>query len=624
MGTGDTLDQTKVGPGLQQGSRPARMPFSAGTGFVVAQIDRAGRRSEITLDPRGAVVETRVPRRTVDGTTEYAVTRYEYDQVGNRTKAISPRGVATTDDAVGRLAKVSAPPSQGQTVRNDTTYSYFDNGWQKSSTDMWGISTSYDYDQLGNQTSRTVTSAGGSSSRTMSWSYFPDGALHTRSDDGVPVGKAEVLVDNSDSQNVTVTGVWSNGTPGPGFVGYDCATHAAGTGSNTFTWRLYVPQAGTYDVQIRYPTVAGAATDARFTVNHAGGSTTTTVNQATGGGTWVSLGSFSFAEGNTHSVSLSDQASGTVVADAVKLVRNNSGDVDTEAKDYTYGYDANDNLTTIADNSSGALVDAYSIGYTMLDQIASVEERKSGVVKHSTQFSYTENGNLASQVHDGKVDTFEYDVRGLISKITNAESATDPQPKVTTYTYTPLGQTQRQTKANGNTVDYDYFFDGALQHQLERRADGTPVAEHTYEYDLNDNRSKDTSKLMNADNHSAYLNRVLSYTYDPRDRLATVTKTGDGAGSETYVHDANNNVISQTVNGVTTTAVYDRDRLLSANRGGQSNTYNYDPFGRLDTVTVAGEIATRYVYDGFDRVVEQRTRSGITRRTYDPLDRTAT
>src|SRR6266545_1061889 len=267
MGTGDTLDQTKVGPGLQQGSRPARMPFSAGTGFVVAQIDRAGRRSEITLDPRGAVVETRVPRRTVDGTTEYAVTRYEYDQVGNRTKAISPRGVATTDDAddfaqvtvfdqlnrvkeqifpydkddaryntpdkvintydaVGRLAKVSAPPSQGQTVRNDTTYSYFDNGWQKSSTDMWGISTSYDYDQLGNQTSRTVTSA------------------------------------------------WSNGTPGPGFVGYDCATHAAGTGSNTFTWRLYVPQAGTYDVQIRYPTVAGAATDARFTVNHAGGSTT--------------------------------------------------------------------------------------------------------------------------------------------------------------------------------------------------------------------------------------------------------------------------------------------------------------------------------------------------------------
>src|SRR6266542_2713257 len=99
MGTGDTLDQTKVGPGLQQGLRPVRMPFSAGTGFVVAQIDRAGRRSEITLDPRGAVVETRVPRRTVDGTTEYAVTRYEYDQVGNRTKAISPRGVATTDDA---------------------------------------------------------------------------------------------------------------------------------------------------------------------------------------------------------------------------------------------------------------------------------------------------------------------------------------------------------------------------------------------------------------------------------------------------------------------------------------------------------------------------------------------
>jgi hypothetical protein len=52
-------------------------------------------------------------------------------------------------------------------------------------------------------------------------------------------------------------------------------------------------------------------------VAHAGGSTVATVNQTTNTGSWVSLGSYSFVEGNTHTVSLSDQASGTVVADPV-------------------------------------------------------------------------------------------------------------------------------------------------------------------------------------------------------------------------------------------------------------------------------------------------------------------
>lgn len=49
-----------------------------------------------------------------------------------------------------------------------------------------------------------------------------------------------------------------------------------------------------------------------------------------------------------------------------------------------------------------------------------------------------------------------------------------------------------------------------------------------------------------------------------------------------------------------------------------------DPFGRLDSVRVAGEIAERHVYDRFDGVAGQRIRTKITRNTDDPLDRTAT
>jgi RHS repeat-associated protein len=86
-------------------------------------------------------------------------------------------------------------------------------------------------------------------------------------------------------------------------------------------------------------------------------------------------------------------------------------------------------------------------------------------------------------------------------------------------------------------------------------------------------------------------------------------------------------VISQTLQGVTTTFGHDRNRLLTATTGGQTAAYNYDPFGRLNTVTAAGQVLERYVYDGFDRIAEH-TKTTVTATTettsytYDPLDRT--
>jgi RHS repeat-associated protein len=638
-------------------------------GLVTATTDQLGNTTQITLDPRGMPAEVRVPHLDSGGTITYRTTRYEYDQVGNQTRVISPRGVATTDDPddftqvsvydqlnrvketqtafdrddaryttpdtttysydkLGRLTRLSAPPSSGETVRNDTIYTYFDNGWTRTATDPWDIATSYDYDDLGQQTLRTLTSAGGSSERAMTWQYHPDGKLKARADEGVPVGKQVVLVDNSDSQNVTVTGSWPAATSASDRHGPDYATHPAGTGSSAFTWDLNIPQAGTYEVFVRYPSVSGAATDAEYTVTHAAGSTAATVDQTADQGTWVPLGSFALTEGNTHSVTLSDQAGGTVVADAVKLVRSNSGETDAENHDYSYAYDPNGNLTTITDASPDARVDAYALTYTGLNQVAQVQEKLAGVVENTTTFSYDQNGAPLSVGHDKQHAAYEYDVRNLLAKVTNGTSATDPDPKLTTYTYTDRGQRLREVKGNGNTVDYTYFLDGMLSTQAERKPDGTLVSEHSIGYDLNGNRTRDAATKMNADNHTAYLNTTTDYTYDPRDRIAQATKTGHGAGTETYIHDANNNVISQTVTGVATTYNYDRNRLLSSTTSGTTAGYNYDPFGRLDTITSGGQILERNVYDGFDHLVEHRKTTGgtttTTGYTFDPLDRTTT
>jgi RHS repeat-associated protein len=640
-------------------------------GRVVATTDQLQNTTLIALNGRGQPTEVRVPRDKNGTTITYRTTRYAYDQVGNQTKVTSPRGVATPDnidpddfatvsvydalnrvtetrspydrddaryntpdittyayDELSRLKKLSAPPSAGQTVRNDTTYSYFDNGWTKTSVDPFDIATSYDYNDLGQQTLRQLTSAGGSSQRNMTWTYHPDGKLATRADEGVPVGEQVVVVDNSDTHNVATAGTWPTADTATNKFGPGYATNTAGTGADTFTWKLNVPQAGTYQVYARYPTVTGAATNARYTVTHSGGSTVATVNQTQNAGTWVPLGSYAFTEGNTHTVTLTDQAAGTVVADAVKLVRPRDGQTDAEKQDFTYAYDPNGNLTNIGDASPGARINTYAVGYTGLNQVQQVKEQLGAAVKNTTTFAYDPNGAPELVVHDKQRSTYTYDERNLLKTVNVATSASDPTPKVTSYTYSARGQRQRETKGNANTVDYTYFLDGLQKYQVEKRSDGFVVSEHSMTYDLNGNRITDNNKKMRADNQSAYVWNVETNTYDPRDRIASLTRTGDTPGTETYLHDANNNVIEQTIKGTTTTFGYDRNRLTSSSSGGIASAYNYDPFGRLDTVTAGGQLIERNIYDGFDHVVENRKRGAAgalatTRYAYDPLDRTA-
>jgi len=162
------------------------------------------------------------------------------------------------------------------------------------------------------------------------------------------VGKQVVLVDNSDFNNTATAGAWTAAASGAGFQGYNYHTHGAGTGASAFTWNLIIPQDGDYDVYVKYPSVSGAASNAPFKIEHTGGSTSKTVDQTKDAGTWVSLGRYAFtASGANQKITLSDNANGTVVADAVKLVRDNAADVDNEKKDFTYTYDPNGNLVQL-------------------------------------------------------------------------------------------------------------------------------------------------------------------------------------------------------------------------------------------------------------------------------------
>jgi len=135
---------------------------------------------------------------------------------------------------------------------------------------------------------------------------------------------ADLIVDNTDP-GFTVTGTWPTSTSNSGYFGANYQYHTSTlTGSHRAIWTPSIPTTGSYEVFARWTSSPNRPTDAKYTVNHAGGSNTITANQTTNGGTWVSLGTYAFNSGNSGSVVLTDQSTTTtkfVIADAVKLVQ---------------------------------------------------------------------------------------------------------------------------------------------------------------------------------------------------------------------------------------------------------------------------------------------------------------
>jgi len=115
------------------------------------------------------------------------------------------------------------------------------------------------------------------------------------------------------------TGTWPTSTSVSGYYATNYQHHAAGAGADSFTWTLTVPSNGTYEVYARWSQHPNRASNAKYTVNHAGGASVVSVNQEQGGGSWQLLGTYSFNTGAT-TVSLSDDADGYVIADAVMMV----------------------------------------------------------------------------------------------------------------------------------------------------------------------------------------------------------------------------------------------------------------------------------------------------------------
>ena len=92
-------------------------------------------------------------------------------------------------------------------------------------------------------------------------------------------------------------------------------------------WTPDIPSRGRYAVYVSYRSLPNSCTSACYTVRHLGGESRFAVNQKMGGGTWIYLGTFEFAEGTSGCVRLDNRtpqgwkhtSESVVTADAVRF-----------------------------------------------------------------------------------------------------------------------------------------------------------------------------------------------------------------------------------------------------------------------------------------------------------------
>jgi len=123
----------------------------------------------------------------------------------------------------------------------------------------------------------------------------------------------DILVDNPDG---TADGTWGTSSWCDKRIGNNYRFHAAGAGSEKFTWTATIPSAGTYAVLAYWCDDPNRAPDATYTIYHNGGSTVVSRDQRASG-EWVLLGDYEFAAGDAD-VELVQSANGVVIADAIK------------------------------------------------------------------------------------------------------------------------------------------------------------------------------------------------------------------------------------------------------------------------------------------------------------------
>ena len=244
-----------------------------------------------------------------------------------------------------------------------------------------------------------------------------------------------------------------------------------------------------------------------------------------------------------------------------------------------------------------------------------------------TRYSFDELNRVSTVTNGGGTTTYSYDRSSLKTEVSYPNGTT----AATTYDRARriLTLVNLQGSAPVSSFSYSYDANGNRTQQLENLTGADEVTDYAfddndrlaivsypdqvtfYAFDANANRLTEVSTA----NSATTLNKI--YTYNTRNQL---TKVADGltpANDAVYSFDANGNQTRKTQGATVTAYAYDvKDQLLSVSQNNANiGVFSYDYQGHRIVKDMGGSIV-RYAYDG-NSVLLETDNTGTTLAKFD-------
>ena len=340
--------------------------------------------------------------------------------------------------------------------------------------------------------------------------------------------------------------------------------------------------------------------------------------------------------------------SGTYVGTASLELRKHT---DRLGRVTTYGYDADQRLTSVTEPTSGSGTRTTNYAYYENGTLKSITDANSNVTSWDIDI---ESRPTVKHYPDGTTETTTYE-----TTTSRVKSIKDALNQTKTFTYglddriTGITYTGSVNTTPNVTFAYDTYFP-----RLTSMTDGTGTTNYAY----TSIATNGALKLSSID--GPYSNDVIGLTYDTLGRLngrnitggnetfgydaiSRLTSHGTPLGSftETYLGQTNQQASQSVTNGSTTVSTnwgYDTNtndrRLISITNSGVSRSFTlgygtspvnpYDIMSITDTAAAGHPWATQsraYTYDLIDRLLTaSSTTPGNNTYAYDPLDNATT
>jgi RHS repeat-associated protein len=535
-------------------------------GRALSSKDANGVVTDLEYTPRGWLSARKVRGANNGSEADDAITRMEYDLVGQVKKVIQPDGmfVRYDYDAAHRLTDI------------------YDNA---------GNRIHYTLDSAGNRTKEDTQDSSGALMRTLSRVYNQLGQLKTAK---TAQGHATGFSYDANGNGDITTDALGRKTDND----YDPLDRLAKT----------LQDVGGINAKIEYKY---DALDRLTQVTDPKGLNTTYGYNGLGDqiqlsspDTGVTNFSYNSAGQVTTKQDANDASPHTYTYDALgrpKTVSYGSGSADVE-----YDYDTVNSVCTAGETFAVGRVAAMRTEGTELkycyDRFGRIVRKVQSVDSQSftVRYAYTLAGQLQAMTYpDGAVADYVRDNQGRITEIGVTPAGGVRSVLLNNASYKPFGPVAGWTYGNGRSLARTYDQDYRAKTILDSAAGGLSLS---YDY----NEVGEMTQLKDGLQSAA----LAQYDYDTLGRLKVTRDGPTGTPLETYGYDATGNRTSLLHAGITTGYSYPSTSHRLSNVGGVSRS-----FDAAGNTTSIGGTAREFVYNANDRM-SQVKQAGVVKASY--------